>query len=96
MKKYITLPESNINLFGAGLDINGNSVIKLSINANRAFSLQTNIEGLFNTKSILTGRKTGNELLLLSFIELYTIRNEVYNYINQFGTKKQKESIKLF
>jgi hypothetical protein len=84
------LPNTNLFYKGFSRDVNGNSVIKISTPNGKPFSIQTNVN-LPNTHKLLS---VGSQKL--SDVELNTIKNEIVNYIQKYGTVKQKSDLKVY
>ena len=88
--KSIGFENSNLYLNSFGIDSNGNRVVKISYPNSRAFSIQTN-GVLKETNNLFT--KNINQL---SQKELNLIENEVINYINSYGSKEQKNKLRVY
>jgi hypothetical protein len=88
----ISLPNSNLYLYGFGRDINGNSTIKISIGANRRFSIQINSPEFYK----YTYDKRGYKLKELTNEDIIGIEKEVTNYLKEFGSKEQKSKLKIY
>ncbi len=85
----IKLEGTNLYFNGYKLDINGNSVIKLQFPNQRSFSIQT------NGKLPETNRLSCKSIFSLNKKNLEDIKNEVVNYIQKYGSTKQKTSFKI-
>jgi len=82
----------NLSLESSPMDRNGNKVVKIKIsNTIRSFSIQ--IHNLHKTANILRGLKTKKDMKKISQPDLEIILNEVADYIEKYGTKKQKEKL---
>ncbi len=89
--KELSFDNSNLWLYGFGLDVNGNSVVKIGFPNRRAFSIQTN--GVLNeTQSILRSKK----LHQLDSKDLEVIEREVVEYIKKHGSKEQKSVLHTY
>jgi len=77
---------------GIGRDINGNSLVKVLPDVGNGFSIQMNNGALVNTYKLLTGRNLKNQPL--STTEEQLIKSEVNNYVNKYGSERQKQIIK--
>lgn len=89
----VYLKNSNLSLWGAGRDSNGNSTVIVSFGDNPKFSIQTNDSELQNIKSILGSNK---DITKISSDDLDKIEKNVISYIKQYGTKKQKTTLKIY
>jgi len=89
------LPNCNLYLKGVGHDMNGNRIIRLMFPDEKGFSIQTGTGGTQKTDSILRGYKT-SDLNGLSETDLKTIKTELCDYIKEFGSKAQKEKLKIY
>ena len=89
--KEISLPNSNLYLYGFGRDINGNTTIKLSIGDKR-FSIQTNNPEFYKH----TYDKRGYSLNELSENDILGIEKEVVNYIQNYGSKERKNMLNVY
>jgi len=97
MKRYflerrarsVSLPNTNLELFGGGRDRNGNSVVKLKFYSDqRGFSLHLG-RSMSNTKQLLRYNKVDE----LERNDLLNIEREVVGYIRMYGSPKQKRSL---
>ena len=88
------LPNSNLYITGAGHDINGNRIVKLRFLELSGFSIQTG-RSLRITEYAIRGKKTARDLHEISDEDMYSISKEICSYIEQFGSKKQKETLKI-
>lgn len=79
-------PNSNMLFKGFGKDSNGNSVIKVAFLNKPAFSIQTN-GNLPKTHS-----KKGS----FTDADLETFEKEVIEYVTKYGSKKQKDQLKVY
>lgn len=95
MAKTIELPNTNLYLNGAGKDINGNRVIKISFPNSKAFSIQVS-GNLPKTKNLISGLNTINQLSKLSYKDLEVISKEVGKYVFNFGSASQKNKFKVY
>jgi hypothetical protein len=91
-KKGGMIPFQNSNLYinGFNLDINGNSVVKVSFPNSRAFSIQTN-GVLKETHNLYT-----KNIDKLSLKQLNIIEHEVADYISKYGSKEQKNKLRIY
>ena len=85
------LPHTNLWLKGFGMDTNGNAVVKVSYPNDNAFSIQTN--GVLPETHRLS-KSVG--ISDLTEEELDAISKEVSGYIKEYGSKKQKEKLKIY
>ena len=92
--RSVYLPNCNLLLYGWGVDINGNKIIKIGYPNQRAFSIQTNNGGLKFSNSRSFDKTT--KLSDLEDSDLEKICDEVYNYIEKFGSKEQKSKLKVY
>jgi hypothetical protein len=90
--KSIQFPNCNLFLVGGGYDINGNSIVKIAFPNDRSFSIQTN--GVLKNTNKLIRKDTKIEEL--SDNDIAKIGKEVCEYIKEFGTKNQKEKLKIY
>lgn len=90
--KAIELPGTNLWLSGFGFDTNGNSVVKVGFTNDRTFSIQTN-GTLPETHNIKRGIDKLDEL---RSGDLKIIAHEVYNYVSEYGSPKQKSKLKKY
>lgn len=88
----IEMENSNLYFVGRGRDVNGNKVIKISFPNQKPFSIQT-LGNLPKTHRIL--REYDNDKDITPE-EIATIEREVIAYIEEFGSKKQKESLRKY
>lgn len=88
------LPNSNLFLTGVGHDINGNRIVKLRFLDSKGFSIQTS-GSLQNTEYAIRGKKTEKDLHEIPEKEMYSISKEICTYIQEFGTAKQKQKLKI-
>jgi len=86
----ISLPDTNLYLKGFGRDSNWNSIIKLSYPNGKGFSIQT-VQNMPKTHSI---KAMGMDRLTSK--ELNIIRGESINYIQKYGSKMQKEGLRVY
>lgn len=91
--KESELPKTNIEVVGIGHDTNGNRVIKLKYPNSNAFSIQISSGSLPKTYRIVSGLKKVEEI---PEDKLDVISKEVTDYIKEFGSAKQKKSLKLY
>lgn len=87
----IELPNTNLQLVSHGRDSNGNRTVQVQLPNDRAFSIQTN-GNLPKTHSILTGIKISD----LKEDDILVIEKEVSDYIQEFGSEKQKNKLKVY
>ena len=88
------LPNSNLFITGAGHDINGNRIVKLRFLDSSGFSIHTG-GSLRNTEYVIRGKKTARDMHEISDEDMYSISKEICSYIEKFGSKKQKEKLKI-
>jgi hypothetical protein len=88
----IEMENSNLYFVGRGRDINGNKVIKISFPNQKPFSIQT-LGNLPKTHRIL--REYDNDKDITPE-EIATIEREIISYVEEFGSKKQKESLRKY
>lgn len=91
-KASVELPGTNLWLSGFGIDTNGNSVVKVGFPNDRAFSIQTN-GNLPETHNIGRGIDKLDEL---RSGDLKIIAHEVYDYVSEYGSTKQKSKLKKY
>jgi len=91
-KGSISLPNSNIYLKGKGSDVNGNSIVTLHFPNQRAFSIQTN----GNLPDSYWKLIHAKDIYELTEADLKKLEKEVAFYVNQYGSRKQKDSLKLY
>ena len=83
---------SNITITGITYDINGNKIIKVKLSDNGGFSIQIN-GNLKNTSFILKRLINIKNFHALQQKQIDVIENEIIDYIQNFGTKKQKKDL---
>lgn len=88
----IEMENSNLYFVGRGRDVNGNKVIKISFPNQKPFSIQT-LGNLPKTHRIF--REYDNDKDITPE-EIDTIEREVISYVEEFGSKKQKESLRKY
>ncbi len=88
--KEIAFDNSNLYLYGYDMDSNGNHVVKVGFPNRRGFSIQTN-GVLPHTNKIM--RKKLHEL---SQEEIDQVEKEVVDYVQEFGSKEQKATLKTY
>lgn len=88
-EKGVDLENSDLKFLGFSNDVNGNSIAKFKASGERAFSIQTNKPQLQKTHELRS--KKPDEL---TKDELKTIEKEVTDFIENYGTQKQKKQIK--
>ena len=88
----IEMENSNLYFVGRGRDVNGNKVIKISFPNQKPFSIQT-LGNLPKTHRIL--REYDNDKDITPE-EIATIEREIISYVEEFGSKKQKESLRKY
>lgn len=88
----IEMENYNLYFVGRGRDVNGNKVIKISFPNQKPFSIQT-LGNLPKTHRIL--REYDNDKDITPE-EIDTIEREVISYVEEFGSKKQKESLRKY
>lgn len=88
----IEMENSNLYFVGRGRDVNGNKVIKISFPNQKPFSIQT-LGNLPKTHRIL--REYDNDKDITPE-EIATMEREVISYVEEFGSKKQKESLRKY
>ena len=89
--KEVDFENSNLILYGGGVDTNGNHIVKIGFPNSRAFSIKTN-GVLKNTNYILKSK----DVHQLEKEEIYTIEKEVVEYVKDFGSKEQKAKLKTY
>lgn len=82
---------SNLIFYGFGRDTNGNTLVKVGFPNQKAFSYQTNNPLFRNTYSLRTSK-----LSEITESDLAKIEKEVVSYLEQFGSAKQKSSLKKY
>jgi hypothetical protein len=97
LKKYagggeIEFEKANLYLVGRGRDVNGNKVVKISFPNQRPFSIQT-LGNLPKTHRIFREYDKNEDI---TPADVKTIENEIVAYIEEFGSKKQKQSLKKY
>jgi hypothetical protein len=80
-KEPIAFSSSNLYFNGYAMDINGNSVVRVSFPNSRAFSIQTNG----------TLPKTNNAYGTIGFNE-----SEINSYVKSYGSPAQKKKLKIY
>lgn len=90
--KEVDFENSNVIFYGFSHDKNGNSVVKVGFPNQTAFSLQINDPSWFR---FTKGKYTKN-LSELEPSDVVKIEEEIVEYIRNFGSKKQKESLKVY
>ena len=90
VKLDIKLPNTNLRVVGAGMDANGNSVIRFAIGSNRAFSIQTVGTRMHPVKSDLVHIKK------IFAKDLKAFTNAAIKHIKSFGSASQKKSLKVY
>jgi len=80
-KEPIAFSSSNLYFNGYAMDINGNSVVRVSFPNSRAFSIQTNG----------TLPKTNNAYGTIGFDE-----SEINSYVKSYGSPAQKKKLKIY
>ena len=80
-KEPIAFSSSNLYFNGYAMDINGNSVVRVSFPSGRAFSIQTNG----------TLPKTNNAYGTIGFDE-----SEINSYVKSYGSPAQKKKLKIY
>jgi antirestriction protein len=88
----IPFQNSNLYLIGKGRDVNGNKIIKVSFPNQRAFSIQT-LGDLPKTHDIL---RVHDKIEDISPNDVKIIEKEVLEYVSEFGSDKQKKSLKKY
>lgn len=90
-KKAHDFSSANLELIGAGMDRNGNHVAQVKFyNAKSGFSIQTS-QNLPHAHRNLRGVKNLSEL---SDSDLNLIEMEIVDYIRNYGSAKQKSSLR--
>ena len=89
-KLDIPFQNSNLRIVGAGMDTNGNSVIRFQIGSHRAFSKQAHSIKSARTKRDLMGWGT------LSDYELAQLEKRVVASIKAHGSAAQKKSLRVY
>lgn len=90
--KEVDFENSNVIFYGFSHDKNGNSVVKVGFPNQTAFSLQINDPSWFR---FTKGKYTKN-ISELEPSDVVKIEEEIVEYIRNFGSKKQKESLKVY
>jgi len=90
-KMEINFINSNLSLTGCGRDVNGNSVIRVKFPNSRAFSIQVNAGSTKLTKS-----NYGDLKYLEDLDNRENIEKEIEDYVEKYGSKKQKAELKRF
>lgn len=88
----IECENSNLYIIGSGHDTNGNHVIKVKYPNSSAFSIQTGGGGLSEANS-LRGKNAVKEA---SPEKIDAIEKELVSYIEQYGSKKQKQGLHVY
>jgi hypothetical protein len=88
----IEFEKANLYLVGRGRDINGNKVVKVSFPNQRPFSIQT-LGNLPKTHRIFREYDKNEDI---TPTDVKTIEDEIVAYIEEFGSKKQKQSLKKY
>jgi hypothetical protein len=88
--KEISLPNSNLYLYGWGRDTNGNSVIKIGFPNRKGFSIQTN--GVLPFSNSMKNTSLSD----LSKNDIEKIEKEVVNYVTNYGSSNQKSIMKKY
>jgi hypothetical protein len=89
--KELNFDNSNLYFYGFGKDTNGNSVVKVGFPNQKAFSIQINNPSFRNTYSLKS-----NKVSEISESDLNKIEKEVVSYVKDFGSAKQKASLKTY
>lgn len=87
----IEFQHSNLIIVGAGMDSNGNRVVKVSFPNERPFSIQTN-GNLPKTHSLL---KAYDKNTNFSAKEIESMEDEIVDYVENYGSENQKKSLKV-
>ena len=88
--KEISLPNSNLYLYGWGRDTNGNSIIKIGFPNRKGFSIQTN--GVLPFSNSMKNTSLSD----LSENDIEKIEKEVVNYVTNYGSSNQKSIMKKY
>ena len=88
-----SLPTSNLFLLGSDRDVNGNRIVKLTYPNQRAFSIQIDDGFMKNTADILRGNPKPESL---GEKALEKIEKEMVQYIQKFGSARQKDQLKTY
>ena len=83
---------SNLSLVDISRDSNGNKVVKVQFGDERAFSIQT-LNNLRKTHAMLAVKQDIHEL---SDAQLNTIEKECVKFIQEHGSQKQKERLRVY
>jgi hypothetical protein len=84
-----TLPKTNLEIIGFGKDSNGNTIAKfLTFDGKTKINIQTN-GNMSSTHSLAITKKISE----LSDKDLQEISTEIIDYIQSYGTAKQKEAL---
>ena len=70
-----------VDILSLGYDTNGNKIVRVKKTGHRLFSIQTNNNLPYCHKFNKVNFETANKNIVL---------NEIKNYVEKFGTKKQK------
>lgn len=89
----IAFESSNLYLNGKGRDTNGNPVVKVAFPDQPAFAIHMANGSLPKTYRIL---KSVEKISELSPEQVNEIEKEVVDYVSKFGSKAQKEKLKVY
>jgi hypothetical protein len=89
--KELSFDNSNLYFYGFGKDTTGNSFVKVGFPNQKAFSIQINDPSFRNTYSLKS-----NKVSEISESDLNKIEKEVVSYVKDFGSAKQKASLKTY
>lgn len=94
MGKFVDLPKTNLMLLGFGMDANGNRIVKLGYPNKRGFSIQTN--GALKNTDYISDRVPKKRIEALTQAQLKQIKDECVDYIQKYGSKLQKKTLKVY
>jgi hypothetical protein len=89
IKESYELKSTNIVLLNKGMDINGNKIIYFSYPNSGKMSIQTN-QNLPQTHKLIDNFDS------LSDKDLNIIKNEIVNYIQNYGTQRMKNGLRVY
>lgn len=92
----VWFPNSNLELYGFGLDINGNNVVRLRFPNSRGFSIQmaNNLPETYYIASCY-GWET-KKLAKEREGYIKKIEKEVVSYIKKYGSDTQKKKLRIY
>jgi hypothetical protein len=89
------LTGTNLLLVGSGLDVYGNRIVRLAYPNNRSFSIQT-LGNLPISYTALKGLVTTKDMDKIPTEDIDKMSKEISNYISKYGTKNQKDNLKIY